>query len=70
MRQKNFIEVTRVGIKVTVKYRFYGQGRWKINLGSKWCTINAIYIPAQVLAAAAERCCAEQDNYARVKVQS
>ncbi len=52
----HFLEIEFASKKTAATYRFYGRGKWKIKDGAVWRVVNAIYVPGDVLNAAAEQC--------------
>jgi hypothetical protein len=53
---QHYIEIDDIRKGTIRSYRFYGSGRWKIKKGRCWRTINAIYVPGEVLKLAASFC--------------
>lgn len=56
MPREHFVEIEFVEKGAKRIYRFYGLGRWKLKDGNSWRQIDGIFVPGDVLKAAAAQC--------------
>jgi hypothetical protein len=54
--EQHFVEIKYTREKTVVLYRFFGRGEWKVKDGRRWRDVNGIYVPGDVLSAAAAYC--------------
>lgn len=54
--KQHFVQIEYRREKTAVLYRFFGRGEWKVKDGRRWRTVNAIYVPGDVLGIAAAQC--------------